>query len=63
MDAYAKYSLSDETITNLVVQHEAQMERLLSGRYFVATAQTLGLNSETPGQSLTPGGGKKNTSA
>jgi hypothetical protein len=49
MNPFAKYFLSDEAITNLVVQHEAQMERLLSGRYFVATAQTLGLSNETPG--------------
>ena len=35
---FAKYYLGDEIITNLVVSHEAQMERLASGKYVVATA-------------------------
>ena len=30
---------SDETMTKLVLQHEAQIERLLSSKYFVAAAQ------------------------
>jgi hypothetical protein len=37
---------------NLVTAHEAQIEKLISGKYFVATAQTLGLESETPGDPL-----------
>ena len=42
---YSKFFLSDEMITNMVVAHEAQMERLASGKYLTATAQTLGLAS------------------
>jgi hypothetical protein len=35
---YDKFVLSDEMITNMVVAHETQMERLASGKYLVATA-------------------------
>lgn len=35
---FAKFCLSDEAMSNLVVAHEAQIERLVSGKYFVATA-------------------------
>lgn len=49
---YDKFVLSDEMITNMVVAHETQMERLASGKYLVATAQTLGLASQTPGNPM-----------
>jgi hypothetical protein len=39
-------------ITNMVVAHETQMERLASGKYLVATAQTLGLEGQTPGNPM-----------
>jgi len=35
---YAKFCLTDEVMGNLVIAHEAQIERLISGKYFVATA-------------------------
>lgn len=36
----------------MVVAHETQMERLASGKYLVATAQTLGLEGQTPGNPM-----------
>jgi len=53
---FEKYVLSNDVMSQLVVQHEAQIERLLSGKYFVATASTLGLATEVPLSTLTPGG-------
>ena len=35
---FAKFCLTDEVMNNLVIAHEAQIERLISGKYFVATA-------------------------